>query len=260
MGSSTPLPPRLAALTLGTLGLDKEDVEAILYSPHSVSVDEPVLLAAQAVLGVQGSVLRYTRGDDIVAIAAGFDQPPVVSGPGHSPYMDLPAVPIEGRDVPHVPTENTEGTQPTSTAPAPADEPVADAPQTEQPTSAPAPVESTEPEQGTPPTTSTPEPSTLPASDPVEDTPAVPETPAAGETPTDEDSDQVKETPAVPESPAPSDEGTSPVEETPARVDLPANTSTPAEESTPVDSADTGRGRSGDDLLILDSAWTVEAA
>lgn len=255
MALSTPLPPRLAALTLGTLGLDKQDVEAILHSPLSASVDESVLLAAQAVLGVQTTVPRYTGGDDIVAIAAGLDQPPVV--PEHTPHMDPPVVPIEDRDVPSAPAESTEGTQPTTPSPAPADEPVADDPQTEQPTPAPDPIDSTEPEQTTPPATSTPEPPTPPASDPVDDTPGVPETPAAGETPTDEGSDPGEETPAAPESPAPSDEGTASVEETPAPVDLPADT---AEESTPAGSADPVTGQSGDDLLILDSAWTVEAA
>ncbi|GHH21912.1 hypothetical protein [Streptomyces lanatus] len=260
MGSFAPLPSRLAALTLGTLGLDERDVEAILYSPQSASVDEPVLLAAQAVLGVQTTGPRYTGGDDIVAIAAGLDRPPVVSLPEHTPHMDPPVVPIEDRDAPSVPAESTEGTQPTTTSPAPADEPVAEAPQAEQPPATPAPVDSTEPEQTTPPATSTPEPSTPPASDPVEDTPGVPETPAAGETPTDEGSDPVEETPAAPESPAPSDEGTAPVEETPAPVELPADISAAAEESTSADSADPGTGQSGDDLLILDSAWTVAAA
>ncbi|MGP4048269.1 hypothetical protein [Streptomyces sp. 2A115] len=254
MASSTPLPPRLAALTLGTLGLDKRDVEAILHSPRSAPVDEPVLLAAQAVLGVQTTVPRYTGGDDIVAIAAGLDQPPVVSLPEHTPHMDPPVVPIEDRDAPSAPAESTDGTQPNTTSPASADQPVADDP----PTPTPDPIDSTEPEQTTPPATSTPEPPTLPAPDPVEDPPGVPGPPAAGETPTDEGSDPGEETPAVPESPAPSDEGTAaPVEETPDPVDLPADT---AEDPTPTESADPVTGQSGDDLLILDSAWTFAAA
>lgn len=236
MGSSTPLPPRLAALTLGTLGLDKQDVEAILYSPHRAPVNEPVLLAAQAVLGVQGSVPRYSGGEDIVAIAAGLDQRPVASRPGHSPQMDFVVVPIEDRDGPPAPVENTEGTQPASTSPAPSDKPVEDASRTEQPTPTSAPAESTEPEQATPPTESTPESSTPTASDPVE------------------------EPPAVQESPAPSDEGVFPVEDIPALVDLSANSSAPTEESTPVDSADPGTGQSGDDLLVLESGRTVETA
>ncbi|MGX1268132.1 hypothetical protein [Streptomyces phaeoluteigriseus] len=162
MGTSTPLPPRLAALTLGTLGLDDRDVEAIMYSPRSVPVDEPVLLAAQAVLGVQTTVPPFTGGDDIVAIAAGLDRPPGVS------------------------------------LPAPADEPVAESPQAEQPPAAPAPVDSPEPEQSTPPATSTPAPSTSPASDPVEGTPSVPEGPA----PSDEGTAPVKESPDPVDLPA----------------------------------------------------------
>ncbi|MFM9634523.1 MULTISPECIES: hypothetical protein [Streptomyces] len=114
MGTSTPLPPRLAALTLGTLGLDDRDVEAIVYSPGSVPVDERVLLAAQAVLGVQTAVPPFTGGDDIVAIAAGLDRPPGVC------------------------------------LPAPAYEPVAESPQAEQPPATPAPEQSTPPATSTP--------------------------------------------------------------------------------------------------------------
>jgi hypothetical protein len=260
MGAPTPLPPRLAALTLGTLGLDERDVETILYSPHSAPVDEPVLLAAQAVLGVRTTVPWFTSGDDIVAIAAGLDRPPVVSPPEHTTDMDPPVVPTADEGTPSTPTVSPEGTPPTTMSPAPAPEPVAEAPQAEQPASTPAPVEPAAPEQSTPPETSTPEPSTPPASDPVEETPAAPETPASGENPTDEGSDPIEATPAAPESPAPSDEGSAPAEETPAPADLPADTAAPAEESTPAGSADPSTGQSGDDLLILDSAWTVAAA
>ncbi len=257
MGSMAPLPPRLAALTLGTLGLDERDVATILHSPRSAPLAEPVLLAAQAVLGVQTTVPRFTGGDDIVAIAAGLDQPPVVSPPKHTTDTDPPVVPIVVRDTPSTsaPTESTGETQPTTTSPAPAEEPTAEAPQAEQPTSTPAPVESTAPEQPMPSAASPPELSTPQASDPVE-VPAVPETSAAGETPTDEGSDLVEESPASPENPVPSDEDPASAEETPAPVDLPADTTAPTEESTPTDST----GPSGDDLLILDSAWTVAAA
>ncbi|GBQ03902.1 hypothetical protein SSP531S_53810 [Streptomyces spongiicola] len=249
LSSSTPLPPRLAALTLGTLGLDERDVKSILYSPRSARVDEPVLLAAQAVLGVQTTAPRFTGGDDIVAIAAGLDRPPVVSPPEHATDMNPPVVPIVDQGTP-----STEGTQPTTASPTPPEEPVEEAPQTEQPTSTPGPDESTTPEQSTPPATSSPEPSTPLASAPVEETPAAPETPP------DEGADPVQETPAAPENPAPSGEGSVPVEETPALVDLPADIAAPTEEPTPVDAVDQGTGQSGDDLLILDSAWTVAAA
>ncbi|MFJ1552684.1 hypothetical protein [Streptomyces mirabilis] len=260
MSTLTPLPPRLAALTLGTLGLDTRDVESILYSPRSAPVDEPVLLAAQAVLGVRTTVPWFTGGDDLVAIAAGLDRPPVVAPPEHTTDMDPPVVPIEDEGTPSRPTTSPAGTPPTTTSPAPAPEPDAEAPQTEQPASAPAPVEPAAPEQPPPPQTSTPEPATPPASDPVEETPAVPETPAAEETPTDEGSDPVEDTPAAPESPAPSDEGSALETQTPAPADLPADTVAPAEESTSAGAADPGAGQGRDDLLILDSSWTVAAA
>ncbi|MFG3263467.1 hypothetical protein [Streptomyces bobili] len=239
-GLSAPLPPRLAALTLGTLGLDERDVQAILFAPNSAPVDEPVLLAARAVLGVGTTVPRFTGGDDIVAIAVGLDRPPAAAAPEHTTDTDPPVVPIVDRGTPSLPAASPEGTQPTTTAPAPVPEPVSEAPQVEQPTSAPAPVEPTVPEQSTPPVTSPPEPWMPPASDPVEQMPAAPETPASGET-------------------AP-DEGSAPVEETPAPVDLPAHTAAPTEELTLVDSADLGPAQTEDDLLILDSAWTVAAA
>ncbi|MDH6628683.1 hypothetical protein M2271_006516 [Streptomyces sp. LBL] len=260
MSALTPLPPRLAALTLGTLGLDARDVESIFYSPHSAPVDEPVLLAAQAVLGVRTTVPWFTGGDDLVAIAAGLDRPPAVPPPEHTADMDPPVVPIADEGTPSTPTTSPAGTPPTTTSPVPAPEPDAEAPQTEQPASAPAPVEPAAPEQPSPPQTSPPEPATPPASDPVEETPAAAETPAAGEAPTAGVSEPVEGSPATPESPAPSDEGSAPVAETPAPTDLPADTAAPAEESTSAGSADPDTGQAGDDLLILDSAWTVAAA
>ncbi|MGX1907591.1 hypothetical protein ACWIID_01810 [Streptomyces phaeochromogenes] len=259
-GASTPLPPRLAALTLGTLGLNEQDVEAFLYSRHGLQIDEPVLLAAQAVLGVGTSDAPSTGGDDIVAIAVGLDRPPVVPPFEPTMDMDLPVVPIVDRGTPSTPPAGPEATQPPTTSPTRAPEPVAEAPQAEQPTSAPAPVEPTAPEQSTPPVISPPEPSTLPASDPVEETPATPETPASGESAPDDGSDPVEGTPPAPESPAAFREGSAPVEETPAPVDLATDTAAPTEESTLVDAADPGLEQSGDDLLILDSAWTVATA
>jgi hypothetical protein len=209
-GASTPLPPRLAALTLGTLGLNEQDVEAHLHSRHGMQVDEPVLLAAQAVLGVGTSDAPSTGGDDIVAIALGLDRPPVVPPFEPTMDMDLPVVPIVDRGTPSTPPASPEGTQSPTTSPAPTPEPVAEVPRAEQPTSAPAPVEPTAPEQqSTPPVTSPP------ASDPVEETPAAPETPASGETAPDGGSAPVEGTPApaATESPAASDEGSAPVEE-----------------------------------------------
>ncbi|MGA5451889.1 hypothetical protein ACPCVO_35170 [Streptomyces umbrinus] len=114
-GASTPLPPRLAALTLGTLGLNEQDVEALLHSRHGMQVDEPVLLAAQAVLGVGTSDAPSTGGDDIVAIAVGLDRPPVV--PPFEPTMDM--------DLP-VPTAPEQSTPPVILPPEPSTPPASD--------------------------------------------------------------------------------------------------------------------------------------
>jgi len=258
-GMAAPLPPRLAALTLGTLGLDRQDVETILYSPHSASVDEPVLLAAQSVLGVQTTAPWFTGGDDIVAIAAGLDQPPMVSLPVHTADMEPPVVPVVDGCTDSTPTANTEGTQPTTTSPAP----TTTTPSTEPST----PTDPTEPSTGDttpsePPAETTPtapEPSDPPATDPVEETPTAPveETPTpADETPTT----PVEETPAPAETPAaPAEETPAPVEDTPAPVETPAEgAEPPGQAATPP--ADTTDQVDDGDLLILDSAWTVAAA
>lgn len=246
MGSASPLPPRLAALTLGTLGLDEHDVETILYSPRSARVDEPVLLAAQAVLGVQTPGPRFTGGDDIVAIAAGVDQQPVVSLPEHTTDIDPPAVPI-----------STEGTQPATASPAPAPEPAAEAPQVEQPAPTPAPVEATAPEQTTPtPVVVEEEPPEQVSEPPAEEAPTVPpeqSTPPVEETP-------VEETSAPVETPAEEMPAAPPMEGIPAQGDTPADGAPPPGQSTAPPGHTVDQADAGDDLLILDSAWTVAAA
>ncbi|MGI5337632.1 hypothetical protein ACQEVS_09675 [Streptomyces sp. CA-181903] len=85
-GGAQPLPPRLAALTLGTLGLDAQDVRTVLYSAQDPQADSPVLLAAQAVLGVGDMAPPSVRpGEaDIVALAAGLEPSPE-TGPRPTP-------------------------------------------------------------------------------------------------------------------------------------------------------------------------------
>ncbi|MFG2795723.1 hypothetical protein [Streptomyces pseudovenezuelae] len=246
-GLAAPLPPRLAALTLGTLGLDRQDVETILYAPNSAPVDESVLLAAQSVLGVQTTAPWVTGDDDIAAIAAGLDQPPVVSVPVHTPDMEPPVGPVvDGR------TDST----PTTTSPAP----TTATPSTEpSPPTEPSTGDTTpsEPPAETIPTA--PESSDPPTTDPVEETPAAPveEVPApADETPTI----PVEETPAPTETPAaPVEELPGPVEAPPAPVEAPTEgAEPPGQAATPP--ADTTDQADDGDLLILDSAWTVAAA
>ncbi|MFF7838746.1 hypothetical protein ACFZC6_08020 [Streptomyces ossamyceticus] len=262
MGSSTPLPPRLAALTLGTLGLDEHDVETILYSPRSAGVDEPVLLAAQAVLGVQAPGPRFTGGDDIVAIAAGVDQQPVVSLPGHTMDMDPPVVPIVDLGTPSTPTASTEGTQPTTTSPAPVPQPALEAPQVEQPAPTPAPVEPTAPEQTTPTPVLVEEeqPEEAPAAPPEQSTPPVEVTPVEESSAPPTEETPVEETPTPVESPAEEMLAVPPKEDIPASVDTPAEGAPPPGQSTTPPGRMVDQADADDDLLILDSAWTVAAA
>ncbi|MDX2557714.1 hypothetical protein [Streptomyces stelliscabiei] len=258
-GLAAPLPPRLAALTLGTLGLDRLDVETILYAPNSAPVDESVLLAAQSVLGVQTTAPWVTGGDDIAAIAAGLDQPPVVSVPVHTPDMEPPVGPVVDGRPDSTPTESTEGTQPTTTSPAPTTATPSTEPSTPTDPTEPSTGDTTpsEPPAETIPTV--PESSDPPATDPVEETPTAPveEVPApADETPTI----PVEETPAPAETPAaPVEETPGPVEDTPAPVETPTEGAVPpGQAATPP--ADTTDQADDGDLLILDSAWTVAAA
>ncbi|WP_435059438.1 hypothetical protein [Streptomyces sp. bgisy060] len=69
------LPPRLAALALGTLGLEEGDVEDIVLRPERAGVPLPALHAARVVLGIDdGDRPRIKPGvDDIVALAAGIE-------------------------------------------------------------------------------------------------------------------------------------------------------------------------------------------
>ncbi|MFF4057757.1 hypothetical protein ACFYZ0_18610 [Streptomyces sp. NPDC001708] len=258
-GLAAPLPPRLAALTLGTLGLDRQDVETILYAPDSAPVDGSVLLAAQSVLGVQTTVPRVTGGDDIAAIAAGLDQPPTASVPVHTPDMEPPVGPVVDGRTDSTPTESTDGTQPPTTSPAPTTATPSTEPSTPTDPTEPSTGDTTpsEPPAETIPTA--PESSDPPATDPVEETPTAP----AEEVPAPAD-----EAPTIPveETPAPAETPAAPVEETPAPVeDMPAPVEAPTEGAEPPGQAasppaDTTDQADDGDLLILDSAWTVAAA
>ncbi|MFJ2225657.1 hypothetical protein ACIOFY_37145, partial [Streptomyces anulatus] len=73
MGQSKPLPPRLAALTLGTLGVDEQQVNQLLVAPAAMTDEAPALMAARMVLGIDAPPAYPAGGDDIVAIAAGIE-------------------------------------------------------------------------------------------------------------------------------------------------------------------------------------------
>ncbi|MFE6185438.1 hypothetical protein ACFQ6U_13535 [Streptomyces sp. NPDC056465] len=239
-----PLPPRLAALTLGTLGLNDAEVTQIMARPAMATTDAPAVLAARLVLGLDSAPASAGHaGDDIVALAAGIE----------------PNFPQNGTNAVEVGTT----TVPAGTGSTPADggsttpTPPATTPSTD--TKAPTP----------PPTPTAPPPVvTPPVVDPVTSPPSEPQTPGTvtppvEETPTPTDP-PAEEPPPVEETPAPTNPPTEepppvepPLEETPAPVDPPVEESS----APPVgdSSTDTGGQDQGDELLILDSAWTVAA-
>ncbi len=215
MGGSAALPPRLAGLALGTLGLDSQDVHQLLAHPAVAMTDAPTILAARLVLGLHDAAPTWDEpgGDDIVALAVGIEPsvPPADSGEG---AVIVPAT-----------APSTGTTRPT---------PPAEGSKTETPPS------STDTK---PPTTPTaPGPSTPP--DPVDPVPSTPEMPAP---PTAETPDPEGDLVPVEQIPAP-------VEETPAPVQTPAEGTAPVEEQSPPREP---VEQVGDNLLILDSAWTV---
>ncbi|MGW0033063.1 hypothetical protein ACWDXD_25005 [Streptomyces sp. NPDC003314] len=240
MGGAAPLPPRLAALTLGTLGLTRHEVLQIIDRPESAVADGPTVVAARLVLGL-GTVLGGGApvGDDIVALAAGLGKPrsssvvqsPVVSAERTlGPSPTVPSIPETGPVLP-VPTAS----EPTP-SPVPPPTPVSPAP-TPSP-SQPPPVVSPPPPVTSPPPTSPP-PVTPP---PVVSPPPVVEVPGTPEpVPTEPEAPVPPET----EEPVPVPEEPAPVEEVPAPAPDPQ---TPGED----EDAD-------GDLLIVDSAWTVAA-
>ncbi|WP_435244674.1 hypothetical protein [Streptomyces sioyaensis] len=242
MGDATPLPPRLAALTLGTLGLNEHDVRTILSSPQDSTVDAPVLLAARAVLGVREDVPSGVDGgdDDIVALAAGIERRPVVTAADHNANTTA-VVPVTDRSSGQTSTRNS-GSEGTTTAPAPDPAPEPEPKSTED---AQKPVEEKpkEPEEPKP----DPEPGTDKPSEPERPTepptdPVVPALPV------------LDGTPASPQQPDPADpqpraEGDGPTTEpaTPARGD-----------TAPVENGESEVDDGG--LLALPQAWIAPAA
>ncbi|MGV9509406.1 hypothetical protein ACWDQZ_27775 [Streptomyces tendae] len=257
MGGAKPLPPRLAALTLGTLGLDQGEVHQLMaQSPTPVPTATPTIMAARLVLGLDQvpptpAGAAAPEGDDIVAIAAGIEPKPSTGGktspePSTEPSEPPATVPTGGTGT--SPTSPTPTPPPTSTTP-----PAEPSPDTQEPTAPPA---DTKPPTETKPPTTTPAtetPPPQPSTPPAEPTP--PADPAPTEPPAEDPSEPADETPAPPaeEPPAPPAEELPPppAEETPAPADP------PAEETAPPVGPVPGQDDSGDDLLVLDSAWTV---
>ncbi|MFJ4880092.1 hypothetical protein ACIP93_33460 [Streptomyces sp. NPDC088745] len=239
MGGLIPLPPRLAALTLGTLGFDNREVTQIIARPAEAATDAPVMIAARLVLGLE-TLPEYVQhdSDDIVALAAGIGPPPVPAGaigtgPGTNPGPPPTSPPADTKPPVTVdlPPTTPPTKQPATVDPPPVGEkprppveppppPPVDPPQPPPVEPPPPPVEKPEPPVEPPPPVDPPPP-------PVEETPPPP----------------VEETPPPPVE-EPSGEVPDPVEK-PAEGAQPPGQD-PAEEP--------------DDLLIVNSAWTVGTA
>ncbi|MBT2395273.1 hypothetical protein [Streptomyces sp. ISL-100] len=238
-----PLPPRLAALTLGTLGLDESDVNTILFSPQDAPVDAPVLMAAQAVLGVGGG--SAPTGDpgaeDIVALAAGLELPPAESNEGESSAHTgdgAGSVVVVTDPAPAASTGGTSTTPPaTDPSPTPDPKPSGDG-QTQEP------VDPPEPE-----TPATPDPK------PEEPKPTEPETPPVLPGPPPVDPAPPVTTPVPPivtDPPAP------PQEPDPAEPQPPAQDDGTGE--PPTTGEQKPSGDVGDGQLALPYAWIAPAA
>lgn len=190
-----PLPPRLAALTLGTLGLDEHDVNGIISASSGLAnqgVDEPVAMAALMVLGMDAKGSKDWPGQDIVAIAAGLDPHPSAVGPV------APAATVTATSRPQ-PTENP--------VPVPVTPPVKVATPTPRTTPPPEPVPSPEP---------TPTSEAIPTPEPTPSAEAIP-TPRPEVTPTPEEIPPLEPVPAptVEETPSPKDPGSAPEQPAP---------------------------------------------
>ncbi|MDI3407706.1 hypothetical protein [Streptomyces cavernicola] len=253
MGAAEPLPPRLAALTLGTLGLDEEDVHTILFSPQSFPVDAPVLMAAQAVLGVNGDDAPQLEpgADDIVALAAGIEPPAVVADPDQSAHTGGGVVPVTD-PVESSGSASAGGTAEQSTGPATGSEPQPT--ETEKPKE---PVAEEKPEEPVAEKPTEPEPTSVveptPEQPPTEPAkPSEPEQPTAPAHPALVDpAPPVTETPAPPQDPDPAE--TQPTDDGgDAAGELP-----PVDEHAPNADHEDDRGR---ELRVLPEAWITPAA
>ncbi|MGG7574062.1 hypothetical protein [Streptomyces sirii] len=246
MGNATPLPPRLAALTLGTLGLNERDVHTILFSMQDATVDTPVFLAARAVLGVREDVPSRVKDgdDDIVALAAGIEPPPVATTPDQKPRTKPPLVQATAAGPGSTSTGSSGASQETSTAPSPG----------------PAPEpKSTEEEQKPTPVEEKPEGSEQPATAPT------PGTDTQSEPAQPEEQKQSTEPPAGTGVPAP------PAEARPAPPQKPsqADPQVPAKDAGatielgipgPGDAAPVEDSDEDGELLMLPQAWIARAA
>ncbi|WP_370419039.1 hypothetical protein AB8O64_11335 [Streptomyces sp. QH1-20] len=234
-GDAAPLPPRLAALTLGTLGIDEHDVRTILYAPQEATVDAPVLLAARAVLGVPDATPSVVKpGEaDIVALAVGLE-PRLETGPDTHTAEPVTDPAAGANSTGGLSGESTETRTATSPAQSPNPRPT-ESEQTQKPED-PRPTESEqtqkpeEPEQPTEPTPE-PEPKESPTT-PVEPAPVDPAPP-------------VTETPAPPPEPDPAQ--TQP------------STGDAAQEPPASDGQTPSDGEAGE-LLTLPQAWIAPAA
>ncbi|MEU9354968.1 hypothetical protein AB0D65_29235 [Streptomyces griseoloalbus] len=256
MGGREPLPPRLAALTLGTLGLDQGEVHQLLaQSPTAVPADTPAIMAARLVLGMDeapptSALDAAPESEDIVALAAGIEPTPSTGG---KTTPDTATEPDEaGSTVPVGTGGSGTGTKQPATGTSPStDAPTEPSTPSTQPSTPPAetkpPAETTKPPTTTDPATPPPPQPEKPPADPAPTEPAEPPPTETPEPPAGETPPPAEETPEPPAEQTPD-----PAEETPAPVETPAET----------DHAPPGRtpGEGGDDLLILNSAWTVSAA
>ncbi|MFJ9416762.1 hypothetical protein ACIRPT_21575 [Streptomyces sp. NPDC101227] len=243
MGNATPLPPRLAALTLGTLGLNEHDVHTILFSPPDATADTPVFLAARAVLGVREDVPSRVKDgdDDIVALAAGIEPQPVATTPDQKPSTKPPVVQVTDSGSGSTSAGSSGASQATSTAPAP------------DPAPEPKP---TEEEQK--PVEEKPKDSEQPVTDPTPstDTQSEPAQPEQREQPTEPPAGTVVPAPSSETRPAP------PKEPGPADPQVPAEGAGGTHElglpgpgnATPVEDGD-----EDGDLMALPQAWIAAA-
>ncbi|MEV8344523.1 hypothetical protein [Streptomyces niveus] len=280
MGGATPLPPRLAALTLGTLGLNDRDVNQIIAHPMAAMTDASVMVAARLVLGLDPAPPGgLHEGDDIVAIAAGIEpNPPVVvptrpvvvpvsnpgTGTGSGPSSTTPTTPPTTPPTSPSTLPATDTKPPTESAP-PSPPATPTVPATPPPTTPEPPVEEPPaPPVEQPPVEQPPVEQPPVEEPPVEEPPAPPvEQPPVEEPPVEEPPAPPVEQPPV-EQPPVEEPPAPPVEQPPVEqppVEEPP--APPVEETVPVEGQDSPTqptGQAGDDLLILDSAWTVAAA
>ncbi|MEU1592749.1 hypothetical protein ABZ468_07780 [Streptomyces sp. NPDC005708] len=269
MGSATPLPPRLAALTLGTLGLNTAQVHQILAAPVDAptAVEAPAVMAARMVLGLRWTPVAVpVDDDDIVALAAGIaPKPPMVAPPPvvTPPPIVVPVVappPSGGTTTPPptttpsttpstpppptttptpTPTETTPPPTTTPTDPPPVDPTPVDPPPADPPPADPGPTD---------PTPVDPPPADPPPADPGPTDPTPVDPPPADPGPTDPGPTDPSPSDPTPTDPAPADPG--PTDPAPPTADAPGNSGEAPGHSD---------GGQGDDLLILNSAWTVAA-